>query len=196
MDNLGETMNKIIVFASLLLFILVQSTPPASAQKTITAWSDKSVYSPGDSGKLYIAFYNTMGSAVTVNKTVIIFEDWMAFKDGKWEGNVTIEVNKALASKEVYFIEIDFKVPTDGRAIDTPVQITVYTNEAGVIAPPGSEFNIHVSETPLYMTQILNLFTIHVVLMIVCTIIIAAIIFLSTRRPRAVWVEEEKEKSE
>lgn len=192
-----RAVNKRIVFTSLLLFLLAQNIPFASAQKPITAWTDKPTYSPGDSGTLYIAFYNTEDTAVTVNKTVIIFENWIAFKDGKWEGNVTIEVNKALTSKEVYFTKIDFKVPTDGRAVDTPVQIAVYTNEAGIIAPPAPEFLIHVSETPPYMTQILNLFTIHVVLMIVCTIIIAATIFLSTRRPRAIWVEEEqKEKSE
>jgi hypothetical protein len=91
---------------------------------------------------------------------------------------------------------MDFTVPTDGRAVDTPVQIEVHTEEAGVISLPGDKLLIRVSETPLYMVQILNLLTVHVVLMIVCTIIIAAIIFLSTRRPKAVWVEEEKEKSE
>jgi hypothetical protein len=188
--------NKRIVFAVLLLFLLAQCITLVSAQKAITAWTNKSTYNPGEPGTLYIAFYNTRDSAITVKKIVVTFENWRAFKDGKWEGNATIEVNKALAGKEVYSTKMDFTVPTDGRAVDTPVQIEVHTEEAGVISLPGDKLLIRVSETPLYMVQILNLLTVHVVLMIVCTIIIAAIIFLSTRRPKAVWVEEEKEKSE
>jgi len=42
------------------------------------------------------------------------------------------------------------------------------------------------------MEQIITLFTIQVVLLIVCTIIIAATIFLSARRPRITWKAEEK----
>jgi hypothetical protein len=43
------------------------------------------------------------------------------------------------------------------------------------------------------MDQIITLFTIQVVLLIVCTIIIAATIFLSTRRPQIMWKTEEKQ---
>ena len=192
-------MNKKIAIIIVLVSLLVQCVLMASlvhAQKTITAWTDKPIYSPGESGTLYITFYNTRDGAVTVKKIVVFFEEWRAFKNGKWEGNKTLEVNKALASGEAYPVSTDFTVPTDGRATDTTVEIKVYTEEAGVIDPNGAEAIIHVSETPPYMAQMLNLITIHVVLMIVCTIIIAAVIFLSVRKPQAVVEEEEKGKSE
>jgi len=192
-------MNKKIAIIIALIYLLAQCVlliSLAHAQKTITAWTDKPIYNPGESGTLYIAFYNTRDGAVTVKKIVIFFEGWRAFKNGKWEGNKTLEINKALASGEAYSINTDFNVPTDGRAIDTTVEIEVYTEEAGVIDPQGPEAVIYVSKIPPYMAQMLSLITIHVVLMIVCTIIIAAVIFLSVRRPRATWVEEEKEKSE
>ncbi|MEM3729053.1 MAG: hypothetical protein QXF75_07670 [Candidatus Bathyarchaeia archaeon] len=190
-------MKKKIVVIIALISLLAQCISLVHAQKSITAWTDKPIYNPGESGTLYIAFNNTRGGAVTVKKIVVFFEEWRAFKNGKWEGNKTLEINKALASGEVYSINTDFKVPTDGRAIDTTVEIEVHTEEVGVIDPQGPEAIIYVSQTPPYMAQMLSLITIHVVLMIVCTIIIAAVIFLSVRRPRAIWVEEEeKEKSE
>jgi hypothetical protein len=142
-------MNKKIAIIIALIYLLAQCVSLMSlahAQKTITAWTDKPIYNPGESGTLYIAFYNTRDGAVTVKKIVIFFEGWRAFKNGKWEGNKTLEINKALASGEAYSINTDFNVPTDGRAIDTTVEIEVYTEEAGVIDPQGPEAVIYVSK--------------------------------------------------
>lgn len=180
---------SIIVFSALLCTSLVKAQAPNS----ITAWTDKSPYNPGDSGKLYIALHNPQESAITITRVEVTFEAWRAFTNGVWEGNETIEVNEALKSGEIYLIETDFTVPTDGRAITTPVEIMVYTKEAGVLTLHcGEEFYIQVSEVPPnYMTQIVSLLTIQAVLMIVCTVIIAATIFLSARRPKMAWREEE-----
>jgi hypothetical protein len=52
---------------------------------------------------------------------------------------------------------------------------------------------IYITQTPRYMDQIITLFTIQVVLLIVCTIIVAATIFLSARRPQIMWKSEEKQ---
>jgi hypothetical protein len=43
------------------------------------------------------------------------------------------------------------------------------------------------------MDKIITLFTIQAVLLIICTIIIAATIFLSVRRPRVTWKKEAAE---
>jgi methionine aminopeptidase len=86
-------------------------------------------------------------------------------------------------------VDITFTVPTDGRAVDTSVKVEIGTDK-------GFEYgyaSINLQEpTPKYMEQIATLFTIQVVLLIVCTIIIAATIFLSARRPSLVWKAEEK----
>jgi len=42
------------------------------------------------------------------------------------------------------------------------------------------------------MDKLVTLFTVLVVLVIVCTIIIAATIFLSARKPQVTWKPEEK----
>ncbi|MEM2953282.1 MAG: hypothetical protein QXM52_01445 [Candidatus Bathyarchaeia archaeon] len=192
-------MNKKIFALSILVFsaLLCTSLVNAQAPKSITAWTDKSSYDPGEPGKLYMALHNPQDSAITITRVEVTFEAWRAFINGVWEGNKTIEVNEALTSGETYLIETDFTVPTDGRAITTLVEINVYTREAGVLTlPRGEDFYIHVSEAPPnYMTQIVSLLTIQVVLMIVCTVIIAATIFLSTRRPKMVWREEEEKTS-
>lgn len=183
----------ILAFSAVLLASLVN----AQAPKSITAWTDKSLYNPGDSGKLYIALYNPQDSAITITRVVVTFEAWRAFNEGVWEGNETIDVNKALVSGETCLVETDFTVPTDGRAVTTPVEIEVYTKEAGIMTlPRGEEFYIRVSEAQTsYMNQIVSLLTIQVVLMIVCTVIIAAAIFLATRKPKTMWREEEEKPS-
>ncbi|MGB9960186.1 MAG: hypothetical protein ACPLKQ_06675 [Candidatus Bathyarchaeales archaeon] len=183
----------LLVFSALLLASSVNAQTP----KSITAWTDKSLYNPGDSGKLYIALYNTRESAITITKVVVTFEAWRAFNEGVWEGNKTIEVNKALVSGETCLVETDFTVPTDGRAVTTSLDIEVYTKEAGIMTlPHGDAFYIRVSEAPSnYLSQIVSLLTIQVALMIVCTVIIAAALFLATRKPKAMWREEEEKPS-
>jgi len=183
----------ILVLSALLCVSLVN----AQAPKAITAWTDKPLYNQGESGKLSIALYNPRDSAITITKVVVTFEAWRAFNEGVWEGNTTIDVNKALVSGETCLVETEFTVPTDGRAVTTPVEIEVYTKEAGIMTMPhGEAFYIRVSEAPPnYMSQIVSLLTTQVVLMIVCTVIIAAAIFLSTRKPKTVWREEEEKTS-
>jgi hypothetical protein len=94
-------------------------------------------------------------------------------------------------SKGVYkFEDITFTVPTDGRGVPTGVSIRIGTNKGYV--DEGGSYYINVYTAPKYMEQVITLFTIQVVLIIVCTIIIAATIFLSARRPQVVWKAEEK----
>ena len=173
-----------ITISMFLLAGLVNAQP-----ETVTVWTDKSEHAPGETGTLHIVFYNDEDSAVTIEKITIIFDVWRAYRNDKWEGNQTIEINQAVVSKGVYEKDISFTVPTNGRAKSTNVPITIKTTELGNIY----EYHfITVTETPKYMEQIVTLLTILVVLLIVCTIIIAATIFLSAHRPQVTWKPTEK----
>ena len=169
----------------LLLVPLVNAQPP-----TVTAWTDKSEYAPGEKGTLHVVFYNDGASAVTIEEIEVIFTGWRAYINDEWQGNQTIEIDQAVVSKGIYEKEITFTVPTDGRAESTSVDITI-TTELADISPLWDPY-ISVAYTPKYMEQVVTLFTVQVVLLIVCTIIIAATIFLSARRPQVTWKQAEK----
>ena len=173
----------VMTVSMLLLAPLVNAQP-----ETVTVWTDKSEYAPGQTGTLHIVFYNDQGETVTIDNITISFESWKAYKSDQWEGNQTIEVNEAFIAGKLLQNDVSFTVPTDGRAVLTTVTVTVYSD--AVI--PDKHCEIFVSQTPLYWEQIITLLTILVVLLIVCTIIIAATIFLSARRPQVTWKPTEK----
>jgi hypothetical protein len=186
-------MNK-KVFVLLLIavsMLMVTTLAHADEPPQVTVWTDKAEYAAGESGTLYIRFYNNLGGAITLKKITIVYEDWRAYRNGQWEGNLTMDVNAAIISKGVFENETKFTVPTDGRSKNVcGVSLRFETDSLGTI--PGSQV-IYITQTPRYMDQIITLFTIQVVLLIVCTIIIAATIFLSARRPQIMWKTEEKQ---
>ena len=181
-------MNKKILTLTIAFLVICIATLPVKGDKTVFVFSDKPEYAPGESGTLYITFSNNLGKKVSIYNITITFELWFAYTAGKWEGNYTIEVNTVYNPGDKLEKQIDFTVPTDGRAKST--QVTVNVNADTYI--PDTDYDVEVVTTPKYMEQLITLFTIQVVLLIVCTIIIAATIFLSARRPRITWKAEEK----
>jgi len=169
----------------LLLGPLVKAQQP----QTVTVWTDRSVYAPGQTGTLHVVFYNNKGQTVTIDEITITFESWKAYISDQWEGNQTIEVKKAFVADEVLQNDITFTVPTDGRAVPTTVTVSISCHPVSI---PDKELDIYVSQTPLYWEQTITLLTILIVLLIVCTIIVAATIFLSARRPQVTWKPTEK----
>ena len=186
-------MNK-KVFALLLIAVsalMVTTLAHAQEPPQVTVWTDKAEYVAGESGTLYIRFYNNLGGAITLKKITIVYEDWRAYRNGQWEGNLTMDVNAAIIGKGVFENETKFTVPTDGRSkSDCTVMLKFETDSLGTIVGYDT---IKIAQTPRYMDQIITLFTVQVVLLIVCTIIIAATIFLSARRPQIMWKAEEKQ---
>ena len=185
-------MNRKILYLGLMCIFLILFAPLTQAQTRIVAWTDKSQYLAGQTGKLYITYNNDRDEPVTIRNITIVYEEWRAYINNAWVGNTTYEpdTEKSVTEETAYTFEISFTVPSDGRARTTDVYIIVYTNK-----PYDSLYltsGIRVVETPAYMEQIVTLFTIQVVLLIVCTIIIAATIFLSARRPHVTWKQEEK----
>jgi len=200
MNKLGDKVNKkwiltlSLICISIILFVPL--THAGGPSDILTVWTDKPAYSVGQVGKLYITYNNIGGNPVTIRYITVIFEEWWAYDKAKsqWIGNITYtpsDAEKTITEHTVRVYEIGFTVPSDGRAVKTAVEIKVYTN-----LPIPDELKpkpeISVVETPVYMEQIATLFTIQVVLIIVCTIIIAATIFLSVRRPQVTWRTEEK----
>jgi hypothetical protein len=189
-------MNKKILILSLACIAFALFAPLVKAEgptSILTAWTDQPQYSPGQSGTLYITYNNNRASPVTIHNITIVFEGWWAYTSAGWVGNLTYvptDAEKTITEHTVHTFQVSFTVPSDGRAISTLADVTVNTNlaSADYLLPRPS---IEVVTTPVYMTQITTLFTIQVVLLIICTIIIAAAIFLSGRRP-ATWRTEEK----
>jgi len=173
------------------------------AQNTVNiySWTDKPHYEPGEKGVLHLVIRNDRADADLIIDNITIMYPWFAYTGEKWEGNDTIVLEKVLPKNGGQHSEsIEFNIPNDGRitnAYSSTMQIKLmvavdkypyeYTNYA----------SIYVKTTPIYMSleninEIVTLFTIQIVLVIVCTIIIAATIFLSARRPQVTWRHEEK----
>lgn len=189
-----------------LLVIQMASAYAQQIPETVNiyAWTDKTTYNPGESGKLTIVIRNDRTDQDLILYNVTAVFPWFAYTGEKWEGNYTIilsppatlQKNGIGATKYV----IDFTVPSDGRALSytySPAEISI---TAAVDKYPyhyDEDVPVYVKSTPVYMSlenvdKLITLFTVQVILVIVCTIIIAAAIFLSSRKPKAVWVEEEK----
>lgn len=185
-----KRLNKLALVLIALNVSVLLLMPLASAQepKTITIWTDKSVYTPGDTGTLNIAFYNFEGRTLLIKSIVIVYDAWQAYdpNDG-WQGNQTINIGRAYVNKEFYYNTTKFTVPTDGRANSTSVHVIVRISDPPDIGAIEDYGYITVYQTPKYIEQVVTLFTILVVLIIVCTVILAATIFLSARRPRVTW---------
>ncbi len=185
-------MNKKMLVLIALTLSIILCTPlviAAYEPDDVTVWTDKPKYTSGEKGTLYIAFYNDKDVAVTVKNITIIYSNWLAYTGEKWVGNETRSVDIPLSGGTIHvFNDITFTVPTDGRATYTKAYVTIGTDHGYKYANCG----IDVPQVPSYMEQIVTLFTVLVVLLIVCTIIVAATIFLSARRPQVTWKPEQK----
>ncbi len=190
-------MNKKTCALLILTVSIALAAPFANAQPDFVTWTDKTRYGPGERGTLYLAFYNDGASAIEVKNITLIYANWAAYINQVWVGNETKEYTGVLiASKTKYvFNDLTFTTPSDGRAVDTTVSITVGTDQ-GIFSldryPYYESPSIRFFEPVRYLDQIVTLFTVLVVLVVVCTIIIAAAVFLSARRPQVMWSKEEK----
>lgn len=180
---------KMLALLMFVVAIAVMSPIVAAQPPRITAWTDKSKYSPGDKGTINIAYYNDRSEAVEIKNMTVIFDDWNAYIGNQWVGNVTVIVGSTLTAGSVQVLdEAKFTVPTDGRAISTRADFTIYTDH-------GVEYGtvyITVETTIKSLDQIVSMFTILLVLLVVCSLIIAGAVFLANRRPQVTWSKEPK----
>jgi len=193
-----------------LLIILMAAFMPMLIQKAecvavieVYGYTDKLQYMPGETVTINLWVYNR-GPDEIVLKNVTVQLPWHS---PVWGGNYTVDAqNYVLPKGQSWNTTIrDIEIPQDGRADGGGnIKVIVVYAIGSTIYTPEFKNAIHLSVIePSYtytsmenMDKLLTLLTVLTVLVVVCTIIVAAVIFLSSRRPKAIWVEEEKEKSE
>jgi hypothetical protein len=192
---------------ALLLMISTASIllSAASADMTgiqVRAYTTDLQYMPGQTGTLYIVVLNYLANPIEI-KNITIYYPWFNYvKDKGWTGNDTIilsSTEKTLSSDGGKFEkEVQFSIPNDGsllHAVFSSADITVYDKDGNAITTAEAYINVAVptSYTSVQdVDKLTTLFTVQVILLIVCTIIIAATVFLSVRRPQVTWRKEEE----
>jgi len=192
---------KIMLILPVVLMALVTFAPLAKAYPSLQVYgyTDKLQYKPGEKGTVYFWVHN-WGPDTAILKNVTIHYPWYSII---WGGNKTISTSDVAISKSKNYSNTDtFTVPEDGRAIGGSISFTVYYEFGGNIYSQSGSVKINVVpsiDVPTYRTsfedmdKLVTLFTVLVVLVIVCTIIVAATIFLSARRPQVEWKSEKPE---
>lgn len=195
----------LLMMMTLLMVLPVSFANSSDETVLVSAWVDKTWYEQGETGTLYITVLNQIEHAITIYNITIEYESWHRFIKDHWEGNKTIEVDTSRKQDEAYYVETTFTVPSDGRGVTTKVKIDVYTDEKtdektpehykGIYGPDEAPY-VNVAGVPWYFAlkdvdKLLSLITVQVVLTIVCTVILAAAIFLSRRKAPPAWKKEE-----
>lgn len=160
---------------------------------------DKVQYGPGEQGIISITIRNTGDNPIEVKNVTIEFVNWMMYTENGWDplGNKTIIYSPAknIASKTgvAKLEDISFTVPSDGRATSTNVRLWIYTNLPSPIYESDfiSVADPYTQSILRAMDNIVMLLTVGAVLAIIAALIIAAAVFLSGRRPRAMWTKEQ-----
>lgn len=170
-------------------FILV-AYAAVPAELKIEVWTDKPEYAPAEKGKLKISILNGLDKPVDINEIYIEYP-WLKYnaQTHEWEGNKTLPEDgkpplATIASNGGdYYTEVGFEVPNDGRIIGVPDLIMVHVDSS-----EGEDYfyaNLSVMSYTLNMAvvDIDKWMTILTAAIVICTIILAAVVFLSARRP-------------
>jgi hypothetical protein len=182
---------KIVATSLVITFVAVMCIQSAFAENgtvEVYAWTDKTQYNAGDSGKLHVTIKNGLEQAITID-AVKIWYPWHAYHDDDWVGNMTIEIETpALSGGEARDEDIPFDIPTDGRLLwSDQIYIEVWTVEFDEPFTPdfarSPSVNVVSTHLPMMIKDIGRWMTILTAVIVICTIIIAAVIFLSTRGP-------------
>lgn len=185
-----------MVLAMLMMLTFMQ---PAECAATINVYgyTDKRKYSPGETVTLKLWVYNE-GPDEVVLKNITFYVPWYS---PVWGGNYTISAGNAVLGKgQNWTTTKTFTIPEDGRAYGGSIKVEgVYTIGSAAYTFTRYPCSMDVPTAYEYslanMDKLLTLITVQAVLVIVCTIILAATIFLSMRRPKVV-LEEEMGKTE
>lgn len=184
----------LILMAIALSALAFTTSVKAAANVSIYGYVDKTQYKPGDTGTLKFYVYND-GPDEIVLKNVTIRYPWYS---PIWGGNETIKNTNAVLSKgKNWNTTTTFTIPNDGRAAGSYIHLEYVYTIGTAVYTRSADISINVAGAPSYgslqdMDKLVTLFTVQAVLLIVCTIIIAATIFLSRHRPQVTWKAEEK----
>lgn len=188
---------KILILLVVLAIASLTFSPlcGAFASLSIYGYTDKSYYRPGDTGTLKFWVYNS-GTDDLILKNVSIFYPWYN-SVGLWEGNITItpSTDTVIVAGGNWSGTSSFTVPNDGRASagGGSIGINVVTDKTS----RSSSISMNLAAVPFYfslqnMDQLMTSLVILGVVVAVCILIIAGIMFLSLRRSPMTWKPEEK----
>ncbi|MCS7123910.1 MAG: hypothetical protein NZ932_00615 [Candidatus Bathyarchaeota archaeon] len=190
------------ILLSLVLAVLAiaasASTRPVecAADVRVYGYTDKLQYLPSETVTLKFWVYNH-GPDEVVLKNVTIYCPWYS---PVWGGDYTEKnIDAVLSTGKNWSKTYTFTVPPDGRALGGDIEVVIVYTIGPSVYRRTSDIPLEVVK-PSYrsvenMDKLLTLVTLQAVLVIVCTIILAATIFLSVRRPKVV-LEGELEKTE
>jgi hypothetical protein len=182
---------KIVATSLVITFVAVMCIQSAFGENgtvEVYAWTDKTQYNAGDSGTLHVTIKNGLEQAITIDD-VKIWYPWHAYHADDWVGNETIEIDPpALSGGESRDRPIHFDIPSDGRLLwSDQIHIEVWTVEFDEPFTPDfarlPSVNVVSTHLPMMIKDIDRWMTILTAVIVICTIIVAAVIFLSTRRP-------------
>ncbi|MEM3673779.1 MAG: hypothetical protein QW468_06145 [Candidatus Bathyarchaeia archaeon] len=185
------TFTVAIILASMPAFVSLTKAAPSL---DVYGYVDKVYYKPGESGTLKFWVYNSSPDGAIL-KNITIEYPWYS---PIWGGNQTVTIaNVVISQDENYSATDTFKIPDDSRAVSGAIRFIVYYEFGGNIYSHTDSVPLSiVTPYPMAlqnMDDLVMLFTILVVLVIVCTIILAAAIFLSGRKSKVAWKTEETE---
>jgi len=188
---------KIPLLLALSMLAMLAFTRPAECVATVRVYgyTDKYYYSPGESVKFMFWVYNEGPDKIILDNVTVQFPWYKPV----WDGNITIPAaNTVLDKGQSWNRNVTFTIPNDGRATSGPISVEVVYWIGGTVykTPLQTACSLYINpstEVALKdMDKLLTLVTVQVVLVIVCTVILAATIFLSARRPKLVLEESEK----
>ena len=206
----GDTVRKKIIGVSVVIAVLaILCTQSVTAQPpvpgiTLNAWTDKPQYEPGEKGKLKISVLNELDKPVDIYNITLAYP-WKVYDadKGEWMGNDTIKGETHIlatmgskgAANDHYYKEVEFTVPSDGRAImgDT-IYIDVWTSEGRI--PGSASLSVSAPSWPMLVVGLDTWMTSLMVVVVICTIILAIVVFLATRRTRVPPLPPPKAKAE
>lgn len=170
---------------ALLAILYAQSTgAQAVPGVTVYAWTVKSQYKPGETGTLKITVLNERDAPVEV-RTILIMYPWFVYngQTEKWEGNATIAegLPKWVNPGEVYYTEEEFTIPTDGR-VDAAGTIDIRVETGDGLASEDVLLRVSTTSVPMLIENLDTWMTSLAITLVVCTIVLAIVVLLATRR--------------
>jgi hypothetical protein len=188
MRNIRKEILLITLLLASGLFIPICKAGFEADEVNVYMWVDKTQYKPGETITLNFTIYNAAPSDIVIYK-IKIETPWFMYTKDQWEGNQTLQTNnKLLRTGQAYNNYTLIQIPTDGRAYtnDSSMEIimrtetnlgTLNNNITAGIANPLVYSSVREIDTVILLMAVLT------ILIVICTALIAASIFLSTRKP-------------
>jgi len=177
-----------LTFVAMALFSVVRAEPAVS----ISGYTEKPLYNPGQSGTVTLFVYNH-GPEDIVLKNVTVWYPWYS---QVWGGNDTFtSINATLSSGESWNGSKTFTIPSDSRGASGGfiVVAAVYTVGTSTLTEEDDVMMsiVNPSDVSQSVDRLINYLTVAIALMVICTVIIAAAIFLGAHKLQSVWKMEQ-----